>query len=183
MATSTENRLAFARIDDFVSRTREAIFVRAADGVLMIRPDKTMGLNATAVEILAALYDRACRPASAVLAELAVRFEVASDRLVQDAAQLIRNVGSLLNEDFTEGPGLRLGAFDRSSIQYPTLAEIALTYECQNRCTFCYAASPDRSEERPAMTTAQVKRVMHRIFHEAHVPSLSFTQPGAIEPA
>ena len=55
------------------------------------------------------------------------------------------------------------------------LAEIALTYRCQNRCTFCYASAPERGRKVPAMSTAEVKAVMDKIVDQAHVPSLSFT--------
>lgn len=163
-----------ARVDQIVASTRPAVFVREADRLLLIRPDKTLGLNATAVAILGALYDRSCRGAAAVLAELAPRLGVSPRRLLDDTSQLLDTVGALLNEDFQPRPGLRFAAFDRSRVGYPTLAEIALTYRCQNRCRFCYASSPQRRDER-RMTTAGVKRVMERIFHEAHVPSLSFT--------
>ncbi len=164
-----------ATIDHFVAATRAAVFVREADGVLMIRPDKTLGINPSAVAILGALYDRSCRPAAAVLAELAPRLAVSAERLLADTAQLVEAMSALLNEDFQPRPGLRLGGFDRSRLRFPTLSEIALTYGCQNRCRFCYASSPCRERERQPMSTEQVKRVMERIFEQAHVPSLSFT--------
>jgi radical SAM protein with 4Fe4S-binding SPASM domain len=162
------------RVDCFVASTRPAVFVREADQLLLIRPDKTLGLNPTAVALLSALYDRARRPAGEVLSELAPRLGAPPERLLADTVQLVETVGALLNEDFRPRPGLRFTTFDRTRVRYPTLAEIALTYACQNRCRFCYASSPYRREER-RMTTAQVERVMERIFHEAHVPSLSFT--------
>ena len=65
-----------AWIDDFVSQTRTAVFVRRADELLMIRPDKSMGLNTTATEILAALYGRDERKTLEVLEDLlAVRWQ------------------------------------------------------------------------------------------------------------
>jgi radical SAM protein with 4Fe4S-binding SPASM domain len=165
------------RIDSFVASTRPAIFVRQVDKVLMIRPDKTLSINDSAAAILGGLYDRPARPAAEVLSELAIRLGAGWDRLLQDTDELVQAVGALLNEDFSPRSKLRFGAFDRKAVQYPTLAEIALTYGCQNRCAFCYAASPYRGAGRGAvmMTTDQVKRVMERIFFEGHVPSLSFT--------
>ncbi len=167
--------MPISAMDRFIDDTRSAIFVRRADNLLMIRPDKTLGLNDTAATVLAALYDRKVRPASRVVAELAPQLGVEYDRLLEDARTLLDNVRHLLNEDFTPRRGLKTGSFDRSRVAYPTLAEIALTYGCQNRCAFCYASSPHRRDDGPLMTTAQIKRVMFAIFHEAHVPSLSFT--------
>jgi len=166
---------SLAWIDDLVERTRAAVFVRPADGLLLVRPDRTMGLNASATRILAALYSPEARPAAETLRALAPELGIDFDRLARDAGALMQTLTSVLREDFTPQPGLRFAAFDRNAIRFPTIAEIALTYKCQNRCTFCYAASPQRGNDDPTMTTAEVKRVMERIFDEAHVPSLSFT--------
>ncbi|MBW1871322.1 MAG: radical SAM protein [Deltaproteobacteria bacterium] len=163
------------RIDDFGKRTRAALFVRQADNLVMIRPDKTMGINQTATEILTALYNRDSRPAGRILDELAPRLGVAPELLLNDTENLIQAVGAILNEDYSPRRGLTFGHFDRQMVAFPTLAEIALTYGCQNRCLFCYASSPHREGEHKLMTTPEVKRVMDKIFHEAHVPSLSFT--------
>lgn len=166
---------SFQRMDDFVERTRAALFVRSVDRLLMIRPDKTMALNESATEILSALYERENRPSAAVLAGLSDRLGVGLERLTDDTEQLLRAVGAILREDFSPRPGLRFGSYEPELVAYPTLAEIALTYGCQNRCRFCYASSPTRERSEDRMSTVEVRRVMERIFHEGHVPSLSFT--------
>jgi radical SAM protein with 4Fe4S-binding SPASM domain len=163
------------RIDHFVASTRVAVFVRRADRLLLIRPDKTLGLNDSAVAILEALYARGAEPAARTLGALGPRLGVDAGRLVDDAADLCDTIGAILNGDFSPRPMLRRGAMRRELIRFPTIAEIALTYGCQNRCAFCYASSPYREGEHRSMTTAEVKLVMDKIFHQAHVPSLSFT--------
>ena len=165
----------YARIDAFVARSREAVFVRRADRMLMIRPDKTLQLNDSAVSILSALYARNTRGAQIDLQVLALCLGIRLDRLLDDTLSLVDAMGAVLSGDFSPRAGLRFGAFEPGLVGYPTLAEIALTYGCQNRCAFCYASSPHREDEKRPMTTAEVKLVMRRIFHEAHVPSLSFT--------
>jgi hypothetical protein len=130
------------RIDSFVASTRGAVFVRQADGVLLIRPDKTMGINASAAAILGALYARGARPAAEVLGELAGRLGTSPTRLFGDADDLVQAVGAILNEDFSPRPALRFGSFERRRVRYPTLAEIALTYGCQNRCAFTNRSVP-----------------------------------------
>ena len=163
------------RIDGFVATTRQAVFVREADSLLMIRPDKTLQLNHSGVAILAGLYDRQQRPTADVLTELSTRFGVPLQRVAEDAEQLVEAVRAVLNEDFSPRAGIRFGTFDRGMVRYPTLAEIAVTYGCQNRCQFCYASSPHRREHRQPMSVEQIKVVMEKIYHQAHVPSLSFT--------
>ncbi len=182
---ATDRAAVLQRIDRFVADTRAAIFVRRADKVLMIRPDKTLRINDSAVEILAGLYNRDSKGAAEVLAGLAPRLGTSYEQLLEDTDNLVRATADLLNEDYAAlqaqgpdqkaNPAVRFGTFDRAVVEYPTLAEIALTYGCQNRCSFCYASSPHREGEHRVMTTQQVKLVMERIFHEGHVPSLSFT--------
>lgn len=164
-----------ARMRSFVHDTRVAVFVRRADRMLLIRPEKTLGLNETAVDILEALYDPGAGPVEQTIEVLAARWQVPPARMLRDAAELLGAVAALLRDDFSERPMLKREPFDRTRLGFPTLAEIALTYDCQNRCTFCYASSPHRRSEHRLMSTAEVEQVMDRIFHEAHVPSLSFT--------
>jgi len=163
------------RIERFAEETQEAVFVREIDSVLFIRPDKTMKVNWTAAAILSVLYGRSRGPVGEALRSLALRWQVPYPTLLADTDTLVRTLGGIFGEDFTPGPALRLGKFDRKMLDYPALSEIALTYACQNRCQFCYAGSPCRAETRPPMRTAEVMRVMDKIFHQAHVPSLSFT--------
>ncbi len=164
-----------AAMDAFVASTRAAVFVRRADRVLMVRPDKAMTLNRSAAAILGALYDREAPPAREALERLAPELGVSVERLLEDAGTLLEALGAVLEDDFSPREGLRFAPFDRSAVRYPTLSEIALTYGCQNRCTFCYASSPHRGRRERPMTTEQVVTVMEKIFHQAHVPSLSFT--------
>jgi radical SAM protein with 4Fe4S-binding SPASM domain len=134
-----------------------------------------MKINSTAAAILEGLYNRDGKNAATVLADLSARLNVDTERLLADTRKLIEAVGAVLNEDFSERECISFGPFDREMVRYPTLAEIALTYGCQNRCAFCYASSPHRSGEHRHMTTGQIEEVMEKILHQAHVPSLSFT--------
>jgi radical SAM protein with 4Fe4S-binding SPASM domain len=163
------------RLDGFVKATRAAVFVRRADNLLFIRPEKTLGVNPTAAAIIEALYQRESPGAGPTLAALARRLNATEERLLADAEKLLEAISALMRGDFAPRELLRFEDFQRGRIRYPVLAEIAVTYACQNRCAFCYAASPDRASEHKLMTTAEVKAVMDEIFHVAHVPSLSFT--------
>ena len=165
----------FARIDSFVQATRQAVHVRREDQLLMIRPEKTMGINETAMEILSALYDRNAPDSRQVLDRLARRYRVPQKQVACDAVGLLESISAMMRDDFRPRANVRQVGFDRNRIKYPVLAEIALTYACQNRCIFCYAASPKRGPDGPVMTTDQVKVVIRRIAEEAHVPTLSFT--------
>jgi radical SAM protein with 4Fe4S-binding SPASM domain len=60
----------------------------------------------------------------------------------------------------------------------PVLSEVAVTSRCNLRCAFCYGSCSCTS--RPAnvkgeMTTGEIERILHKIMHQAKVPSVSFT--------
>jgi len=164
-----------SRIDGFVADTRHAVFVRRVDRLLLIRPEKTLAVNDSALTILEGLYRQDRRPAAEVVVELASRLGASPERIAEDAWQLLLSVRAFMCGDFSPRANIRYGTYDRSIVRFPILAEIALTYGCQNRCAFCYASSPHREGEHRLMRTAEVKRVMEKIFREGHVPSLSFT--------
>ncbi len=170
-----ERAEVWAWMDRFIADTRVAVHVREADGVLMIRPEKTLGVNPSGAAILRALYRRDGEGARVTLARLSRELGVHPHRLQEDARQLLETIAAMMRQDFSPRDNLRFVEVERHRVVYPVLAEIALTYACQNRCAFCYAASPHRAGEHEPMTTEQVRRVMDRIWHEAHVPSLSFT--------
>ncbi|HOT13083.1 MAG TPA: PqqD family protein, partial [Polyangiaceae bacterium] len=89
MDTTPRDTAPFARIDSFVAATRTAIHVRRQDRLLMIRPEKTLGINDSAVEILSALYDPKAGPSHGVVQKLASRYGVEVDRIASDAAALL----------------------------------------------------------------------------------------------
>jgi radical SAM protein with 4Fe4S-binding SPASM domain len=177
--SSTDNRdrtlQSYADVDAFVAATRTAVFVREVDGLLLLRPEKTLGVNESASSILRTLYAPDSKGSERAVAKLAKQWRISREQLWQDVRALLQSVRALLCDDFRESSNVHYVGFDRAKIKFPVMAEIALTYRCQNRCSFCYAASPVRAHEGPEMTTQQVIRVMDRIWDEAHVPSLSFT--------
>jgi len=161
--------------EQFVSSTCRYLFVRPEDGVLILRPNKVHHLNPTAAEMLHALYSADTVDVASVVAQVATRYNVEPARIEADLETLLRSLSVLLSNQPGCAPAVKQTPFGSHKRLYPVLAEIALTYRCQNRCTFCYASAPDRGRKIPAMSVAEVKAVMDKIVDQAHVPSLSFT--------
>jgi radical SAM protein with 4Fe4S-binding SPASM domain len=67
--------------------------------------------------------------------------------------------------------------FARPFNTLPVLSEIAVTYRCNLRCRFCYVGCGCRTggAEDGEMTTAQLRKILEAIRHEAQVPSVSFS--------
>lgn len=169
-----EDRLqAFA--ESFVASTRDYVFVRPEDRLLILRPNRVHHLNDSATEIFTELYRQERVDVSSVVSRVAARYAVPESRVAEDLDRLLRSLALILDDRVGCAPAVRSTPFGSHQRLYPVLSEIALTYRCQNQCFFCYASSPGRGRTVPEMTTAQVELVLDKIVDEARVPTVSFT--------
>ena len=174
MSTETIDLQQFAA--QLVEATRDYIYIRPQDGLIIMRPNRLNFLNETALMMLDRLYGRAGGPdVDQVVEEVAAHYGISRGRVEKDLLDLLRTMSALLNDNICAAPSVRQTGFGSHKRELPVLSEIALTYRCQNRCTFCYADSPERGREVPEMTTDEVKVIIDRIFDEAHCPTVSFT--------
>lgn len=161
---------------ELVNSTREYIYIRPEDGLVILRPNRLHYLNKTAMLMLDMLYAQPEGPdVESVVSTVAERYQVDEEQVRQDLHNLLASVAALLNDNICAAPSIRVTRFGSHRRELPVLSEIALTYKCQNRCTFCYANSPARGREVPEMNTDEVKIIIDRIADEAHCPTLSFT--------
>ena len=168
----------------FIESTRDYIFVRPEDNLLIMRPNRVHHLNVTGTVMLKALYDRQPLDVEAIVAELAMRYGVPEERIEEDMEKLLQSLSLLLQDKAGCAPAVKTTPFGSHERRYPVLSEIAVTYRCQNRCFFCYASSPDRGfvvsaqpngRQVPEMTSDEVKLVLDKIVNQARVPTVSFT--------
>ena len=161
--------------ETLVQATRDYIYVRPEDGLLILRPNRVHHLNRTATEMLSRLYAGGPPDVQATVDETARRYGVAARRVEADLERLLVSISALLNDDVCGAPAVRQTPFGSHPRELPVLSEIALTYRCQNRCAFCYASSPQRGRTVPEMSTAEVRRVIDCIYDQARCPTVSFT--------
>ncbi len=161
---------------ELVGSTREYIYIRPQDGLIILRPNRLHHLNPTATLMLDLLYNDPDGPnVEAVVAQVASRYGAEPDRVREDLRNLLTSVAALLNDNICAAPAIRQTPYGTHHRDLPVLSEIALTYDCQNRCTFCYADAPHRGRLVKQMTTEQVRLIIDRIYDEAHCPTVSFT--------
>jgi radical SAM protein with 4Fe4S-binding SPASM domain len=160
---------------EFINSTRDYIFIRSEDNLLILRPNKIHHLNRTATEMLTALYAQPTPNVTTVIRDVATRYGVPEAQIEADLDRLLRSLSLVLQDREGVAPAVRRTPFGSHVRDLPVLSEIALTYRCQNRCTFCYALSPDRGDENSEMTTAEVKSIVDVIIDDARVPTVSFT--------
>jgi len=173
-----------AWIDDFFGSVKDYLFLRAEDGVLILPPNRVFKLNPSGIRVL-----RHLSGGRSIL-------DLPGLRPGPRAADVIAFFSNL--KAFYEG---RFADIDRAAAvervpydfhftRLPILGEIAVTYRCNNRCLFCYAACGDerRSERdrsnRPAgaaarsrreLSTRGLRRVIRIFKREAELPFFSFT--------
>ncbi|MHB9031606.1 MAG: PqqD family peptide modification chaperone [Anaerolineae bacterium] len=160
---------------ELVQATRDYIYIRPEDGLIILRPNRIHHLNPMATLMLQRLYSPEEVQVDALVTEIAQKYHTTEERVRTDLQELLYSVSALLNDDVCGAPRVRQTSFGSHKRELPVLSEIALTYKCQNRCTFCYADAPKRGHDVPEMSTAEVKVIIDRIFDEAHCPTVSFT--------
>jgi radical SAM protein with 4Fe4S-binding SPASM domain len=161
---------------ELITQTRGYIYIRPEDGLFILRPNRVHHLNKTAVAILSRLYDENAGPdVDAVVRDVAAEYGADPEQVRGDLYNLLMTVAALLRDDVCGAPAVKQTPFGTHKRDLPVLSEIAVTYRCQNKCLFCYAESPARGRDVPEMSTVEVKKIIDRIFDEAHCPTVSFT--------
>jgi len=161
-------------VDEFVENVRPYIFVRCEDNLLIKRPNNAVKLNSTGALILKSLLD------GMTMSELLDKTGRDPEK-IDDISGFMTAVKNQLEgrlDEFTKNPAVEVAPFEMKFSEYPVLSEVALTYRCNLKCSFCYAgcgctANPVHSPQE--MSADQVKQVLWKIFHQARVPSVSFT--------
>jgi radical SAM protein with 4Fe4S-binding SPASM domain len=162
-------------VDEFIDNVRPYIFVREEDSLLIKRPNQAQKLNAQGVKLLKALLDG--RSIGEVLDRVG-----REPRRVRDVALFLLEVKRSLEGRLDEhrlSSAVEVRPFTMNFSELPILSEVAITYRCNLRCTFCYAGcnctkNPIGGDERE-MTVAEIRRVLRKIREQAKVPSVSFT--------
>jgi radical SAM protein with 4Fe4S-binding SPASM domain len=173
LSVETKNLQDYAA--EFIASTRDYVFIRPEDQLLILRPNKIHHLNHTATEMLLALYNEHAPDVQAVVDSTADRYDVPVAEVAADLEQLLHSLALVLQNREGMAPAVRRTPFGSHIRELPVLSEIALTYRCQNRCTFCYASAPERGPKTSEMTAAQVRQILDAIVDDARVPTVSFT--------
>ncbi len=161
-------------VDEFITRVRPYVYVREADNVIIKRPNQAQKLNSQGVMILKSLLD------GLTISQLL-------DAVGRDA-QKIHDIHMFMFEikRFMEGTideatatcAVDVEQFDMPFSKLPILSEVAITYRCNLKCTFCYAGcncTTNPVGDDREMSADEIKQVLRKIYEDAEVPSVSFT--------
>lgn len=163
---------AFGWVDDYMSHIRSHFEVREADNLLIVLPNRAVKLNSMGVKILRFLKDGG--RIDEVLKPLALNNESR-----YEAYCFLCDFRSLISGCLGEGLNRKAVSVEEHGAQFnvlPILSEIAVTYRCNLKCRFCYAACGcHQGSTVNEMTENDVLRVIKIIREQAGVPSVSFT--------
>ncbi len=105
----------------FVASTREYIFIRPEDNLLILRPNKVHHLNATATAMLRDLYAADPLDVDALLAGFAARYGAPPAQIQRDLGELLEGVQWRLRDGPGRGPAVRRTRFGSHTIKLPVL--------------------------------------------------------------
>lgn len=178
-------------IAPFWRQVRSRLLLRTEDDVLILPPNRVYKLNSTAKALLLFLE------AGGRLAE----FPGLDEKKARDTDAFFRSLEAALSG---RRPDADRVAYDFSFTRLPVLAELAVTYRCNNRCRFCYAgcsagtacrrpgsavpgatpepgtgtdgpATPPGRSEVEDLPARDLERIIRIFREEAKVPFFSFT--------
>lgn len=163
--------LSLAWIDEFWSRAGAYIFCRDLDQVLILPPNRVYRTNETGIWLLTWLKEgRSIQD---------IKFP--SDQAREDTARFFGDLAALYRGDRPVNGTLATQTYDFHFTRLPVLAELAITYRCNNACRFCYAGCGSSGStsavetQHPEQDTAHYKRIIDIFADEAQVPFFSFT--------
>jgi radical SAM protein with 4Fe4S-binding SPASM domain len=174
MSTAAAPVTDLSWIDEFVSRIRPYIFVRVTDNIIIKRPNQAQKVNPQGARILRSLLDG--KSVSELLDEVGREPQKARD--IQLFMLEVKRFMEGVLDELNHSDGLEVRPFEMRFAKLPILSEVAITYRCNLRCSFCYAGcncTQNPVGDDREMTTGEVKRVLRKIYQGAEVPSVSFT--------
>ncbi|MCZ7606837.1 MAG: radical SAM protein [Planctomycetota bacterium] len=161
-------------VREWIKNVYDYIEVREEDSVFIQRPNKAFKLNPEGIRLIKRL-----REGESIEQILAPWGD--NPAVWRDTERFLLDLRTMLKEglnDTYESLAVDKIPFTMDFSPYPVLSEVAITYRCNATCTFCYAGcnctvNPVGNDRE--MTLDEVKQVLHKIKHEAKVPSVSFT--------
>ncbi len=164
-----EDRLSW--INTLYSAVHSRLFFRTADNVLILPPNRVYRLNAGGVRMLSHLA--AGKPIQTFPG-------LTGEKRLRQTENFFKGIEGLFLDSSNgryagDNPAFEPVAYDFSYTKLPILAEIAVTYRCNNRCAFCYVPEESGRRKRRELPAKKLKAIIDIFTTEAQVPFFSFT--------
>jgi radical SAM protein with 4Fe4S-binding SPASM domain len=166
---SALKRAELAWVDTFFEQSKDHMFIREDDNVLILPPNRVYKLIESGLGLLLYLFS----------GKKIINLDIITDgRRAED----VHNFFCDLRCFYTGCPELpdKRRAVERVSYDFdftrlPVLGEIAVTYRCNNSCLFCYAGCGNDHEKNEEMSLKEIKYIITLFRTRAKIPFFSFT--------
>lgn len=169
-ASSHRAKRTLAWIDDFWRRAGPYIFCRDFDQVLILPPNRVYRTNITGIRLINYLKQ----------GHSIIELPFPSGAAIEDTARFFGDLAALYRGEIPVNGTVSSQAYDFTFTRLPVLAELAVTYRCNNACRFCYAGCGSEGAcavevSHPEQSTEEYKKIIDIFADDAQVPFFSFT--------
>lgn len=157
-------------VDEFLNRIKPYVFMRLTDNVLIRMPNEAFKLNPTGAKVVAHILNGGS-------IQDFIRARSDHPETEEQLEMFFNDFLRMWNNEVCENyktPAIHKTEFYLGYIKLPVLSEVALTYNCNIRCRFCYAGCTNEKEP-DHLDLDGFKKILDIIRYEAEVPSVSFT--------
>lgn len=159
-----------AWVDDFLNRIKPYVYMRLKDNVLIRMPNEAFKLNSTGARVIDHILS------GGSVTDI-IRARSGQPETEEQLERFFTDFSLMWNDKVCENyitPAITRTEFSLGYIKLPILSEVAITYTCNIKCRFCYAAcTPIKDEIR--LDKEGFKKILDIIRYDAEVPSVSFT--------
>ena len=136
----------------FVESTRDYIYIRPEDNLLILRLNRIHYLNKTGTAYLHELYNQDPIDVAGLVTKLATRFKVPETQVEQDLDRLLHSISLILQGRSGEAEAVRTTPFGSHRPKFPVLSETFIVGQhmvwfCQSCFIWCGYFIPDLTRE------------------------------------
>lgn len=169
------NSLEREKIKNILDSLKLTLFPRTDDQLIIIGASRVFRASKFTVEFLEPFW--MIKDFNAALKLVMKHFKMSEkevlsilDQLLQDLIHLVKNELELVRNNT-----IKEFSTATTHLDFPVMAEIALTDRCNNRCKFCFWGVGEIRKPTTELTTDQVKTLIKKIWFQAKAPSLHLT--------
>lgn len=143
-------------------------------GILVVNATRIFHLNQTAVEFVSRILEG--KDDDQIVKEIGNKFRADEAVLREDLTGIKNSIIDIVKQpdvDPVQRLSQDISSLDEVKFSAPLRMDLALTYDCNNRCSKCYVEGEERVGMTP-LSTAQWKQVLDTLWDEG-IPHVVFT--------
>lgn len=162
-------------IKETLDSLKLTLYPRTNDQLIIIGASRVFRASRFTVEFLEPFW--MVKDFNTALKLVAKHFKMSEDEVLSTLDALLQDLIRLVKNELDAVKNKTIKEFNMNTthLDYPVMAEIALTDRCNNRCKFCFWGVGEIRKPTTELTTEQVKMLIRKVWFQAKAPSLHFT--------